>query len=158
MRPGKSRFMFALVLLVVLASLISACGGGGGAQSGGQKNGASGKQSGSNGATSKKQGGATGGAKSNAPRMKIALGKVQVAKPDKDLLIVKPSKGGKPARFKLQKNVKVLLDGKPAKKADIKKGLQVKVQYVERKSMAVPNRARVVQLLKTGGAGGKTTG
>lgn len=156
MRPGRSRLTFALVLIFLLASLVSACGGGD--QSGGQKNGASGKQSGSNGATSKKQGGAAAGAESNAPETKIALGKVQVAKPDKDLLVVKPSQGGKPAKFKLQKNVKVILGAKSAKKEDIEKGLQVKVRYVEKKSMAVPNRAGVVQLSKTGGAGGEATG
>ncbi len=75
-------------------------------------------------------------------------------KAEKGRFTLKPSaeaQGEEPIPFKLAPEAKVTLDGREAEPSQMKPGQQAQVEYVVREDLAVPNRARVVELFSTGG-------
>ncbi len=132
--------MFFLIAAILLTGLLAGCGGGQ-------------PESGSGG-EGEQQGGEA--AKKDAPETKTALGTIKSVRTEKKKIIlnrVVVSSGTddqkeEAAPFKLTKQVKITLDGKPVELADIQEGQQAQITYVVNNQ----NLARVVVLVGDGGA------
>ena len=152
---NRKRLSAALFIVPVFLAvlLLAGCGGGGNqSQNGGSQGGG---------------GGPGGGKQGEAAQAKTALGKIVVVDADKGKIVLRPTaqaQGSKRMIFIVTKNAKITLDGKEAKLADIKTGLQAKVSYFvdkvvnkdTNKSREV-NRARIVSAF-SGGEGNKKGG
>jgi hypothetical protein len=150
---GISTVLF-LATIVFIAGLLTGCGGGDQSGSGSQQNGASKAEQGKNAPVEQGE---------NAPKKKIVFGTVTFVNPKTEGFSVRPTieeQGKKPVVFRLAHESSITLDGKEAKLADMKKGQQAQVEYVERNER---NRARSVKLFEAGGGsqdvqGGEKTG
>jgi major membrane immunogen (membrane-anchored lipoprotein) len=138
-----------LAVLILVASLLAGCGASDQPKSGSNSDSGQAKQE----KAKKDEGKKSGGKKADR---KTAIGTVVMvnSKTNKFALKPKDSKtGDKPMKFRAGKGAKIMSGSKKAEFSDIKKGKQVKIEYVVKKDK---NRARLVQLL--GGGGEKTTG
>jgi hypothetical protein len=146
MRPRGPATMLFFIVPVLLAMLVLAGCGGGGDQS---QNGGS---QGGDGSGKEKQGEAPRGnaARGNAPTVKIALGTIISAEPDRRKIILRPStkvQGNKRMIFKVRGSTEISLNNKPAEMADVREGQQAQIQYV---FVNDRNRARTVSLFSNG--------
>ncbi|QYJ16082.1 hypothetical protein Rxycam_01913 [Rubrobacter xylanophilus DSM 9941] len=135
--------LFALILAALC--LVAGCSGGGDEN---RQQSAGSDQQGN--AAREEQRGGTG----NRPALKIALGSVQSVNAEKERFTLKPSaeaQGEEPIPFKLAPEASITLDGRQAELSQMKPGQQAQVEYVVRENLAVPNRARVVELFSAGG-------
>lgn len=133
MRPARAPAALFMILLFSAATILTGCGGG--------------NDSGGDGAEQGQAGGnAQGGGAESAEETKIALGTVGFVNAEKRRLVVKPhseQQGDKPLDFRIAKDTAIKSDGKKAELQDIKKGQQVRVEYVGGETR---NRARTVDL------------
>ncbi len=153
MRTGRFPAAKLVATLFLIVALISGCGGGdqsSGSQDGGDK--ASGEQ-GDKKEDDKKPDDKKDG---DQAERKIALGTIVAVNAEADKFSLKPSDPeaeDKSMKFKAGKGAKIMADGEKAEFSDIKKGQQLKVEYIVKDDK---NRSRLVQLL--GGSGEKTGG
>ena len=148
--PLTVSFFVALFLLSVL---LTGCGGGG--QSGkGSQGGAASKAGQSGGAVHKKKVKAPRAKVGNAPKAKVALGRIGRVDAKDEKFILRPStkQQGNRIVFKLRKNTKITQNGKTLEQAALKKGQQAQVTYVTVHGRDV---ARSVALVGGPHAGGK---
>lgn len=143
-----NRQVFAMIFFLVMFLSFSAvlAVGCGGELSGSRQQGGGGQEA------REQNGGEAAGDRQT--RLKIALGSIQSVKAEKGRFTLKPSaeaQGEKPIPFKLAPEARVTLDGREAEPSQMKPGQQAQVEYVVREDLAVPNRARVVELFSTGG-------
>ncbi len=125
---ARSTTFFLLVLVVVF---LAGCGGDGGGSGGGS------------GGTEDKQGGQAAQGNKNAPEAKMALGTVKRVNYEKERVVLKPTQGEGLMTFGVKPQAKVTLDDKKAELADVKKGQQAQIEYVQTKDL---KRARSLQL------------
>ncbi|ABG06000.1 hypothetical protein Rxyl_3093 [Rubrobacter xylanophilus DSM 9941] len=143
MLRGRKEVLALFALLLAGLCLVAGCAGGGDEdrrQAGGDRQGKAAREE-------------RGGAQSR-PELKIALGSIQAVNAEKERFTLKPSaeaQGEKPIPFKLAPGAGITLDGEEAQLSDMKPGQQAQVEYVVREDLAVPNRARVVELFSAGG-------
>lgn len=155
------RIKYPLVasIFVLLFLLGGASGCGGGSQSGEQGNGTTAKDQGSETgqkqdrpSASKEQGGETGQQQRDAPKAKIALGRILSVNSEKGVFALKPSQGDRMV-FKVLPKARIKLGGNEAELADMKKGQQAQIKYVVRER-GVKNQARSITLFEDGNGGG----
>jgi hypothetical protein len=142
---GRNVILVLSVLLLAGLCLVAGCAGGGDENrqqsAGGDRQGKAAREE------------RSGGGAGNRPELKIALGSIQAVNAEKERFTLKPSaeaQGEKPTPFKLAPKARITLDGEEARLSDMKPGQQAQVEYVVREDLAVPNRARVVELFSAG--------
>jgi hypothetical protein len=86
----------------------------------------------------------------NASKVKIALGTIISAEPDRRVLILRPTaevQGGQRMLFKVRDTTEILLNNSPAELTDVKKGQDAQISYVVRKEK---NQALEVTIVEGG--------
>ena len=151
LRSPSAAFFF--VVLVLLAGLLVGCGGGedqsgsGGSQDGdGEQQGEAAQGEGEQAGTGE-QGEAAQG---DAPEVKIALGRVIAAVPDRRKIILRPSaevQGGERMVFKVRDEAEITLNDQPAQMDGVQEGQQAQIEYIV---VNEQNRARRVELIAEG--------
>jgi hypothetical protein len=121
-------FFFLLCLFPVL---LAGCGGGGDGSGSGSQDGAGGgaKQ---NGEPAQKKKGAP-------PEIKLGLGTIARVIDERELIILRPTadEQGNIIRLKANQNTKFTLDDKKAELADLEKGQQAQIRYINRDGRSV---------------------
>lgn len=137
----RTRVALSLMAVILLAGLLAGCGGGED-QSGNR----GGSQDGR--ASQQRAGGKQGPAAQNkAPRSKIVLGKITSVGPNE--VVLRPStavqsKG--PTTFKIGPNTRIVVNGREAELADVKKGQDAQISYVGKNK-----RRRALEVAIVGG-------
>ena len=133
--PSAALFVIASILL---AGLLAGCAGGGDQPGNG----------GSQGGEKQQQGEAAQGEgnQADAPKTKVALGRVIAVKQDRRKIILRPSteQQGDRLVFKVIDDAQITLDDQEAEMADAQEGQQAQITYVV---VNEQNRARVVGLI-----------
>lgn len=153
MRLRSPSAAFFFVVLVLLAGLLVGCGGGedqsgsGGSQDGdGEQQGEAAQGEGEQAGTGE-QGEAAQG---DPPEVKIALGRVIAAVPDRRKIILRPSaevQGGERMVFKVRDEAEITLNDQPAQMDGVQEGQQAQIEYIV---VNEQNRARRVELIAEG--------
>ena len=141
-----------LVVSVLLAGLLVSCGGAGDQSGSGGSQGGNGEQGGA--AQGEGEQGGDGeqreAAQGDPPEVKIALGRVIAAVPDRRKIILRPSaeiQGGERMIFKVRDDAEISLNDQPAEMDGVQEGQQAQIEYIV---VNEQNRARRVGLIAEG--------